>query len=300
MYSIEQIYHILNICTKNSLCLETKIGLFGHYLARVDCDSTGESVVAFVNAVYLVEDGVYFDELLRPVLSICETQQLRKSGVPNSEELRFEVPNSDGLLPLQFRENHLELATSSRPWLSRPDILEKCEENLARYAQFGQALLALSRSPVYKAMPLRSAMTMLATAIGTRQMRLYFDNAGEPTGLLTWAWLSQWTIDRLAWNDSTPMHICEWNEGSVLCFRDIAASRESVQNIAADLSGGFFPEETSCAVLVRDRVSEGAVLFQVAEGERESLRTWLSSQFKPIGVEFVTTLGEGGSCEHLV
>lgn len=299
MYSIEQIYYILNVCGKNGLYLETKIGLFGHYLSHVDCNLNGESVVAFVNAVYLVEGGVYFDELLRPVWNIGTTRKLQNLDFVNSETSEVQVTNS-GKLSIKYSERQLETVAIYRPWLSRPDILEKCEENLARYAQFGQALLALSRSPVYKAMPVRAAMTMLATAIGTRQMRLYYDNAGEPAGLLTWAWLSQWTIDRLAGNDPTPMHICEWNEGSVLCFRDIAASSASVQEIAADLSGGLFPEETSCAVLVRDRVSQGTVLFQVAEGERESLRTWLSSQFKPIGAESVTTLGEGGSCEHPV
>lgn len=162
-----------------------------------------------------------------------------------------------------------------------PDTLELCRGRLVEYAALGKGLIALSKSSPYANMSLKSAVKLLTTVGGIGQVRVYYNHAGEVTGLLTWAWMSQWTMERLVRGDLSPMHASEWNEGPILCFRDIAASSESAEQIAADLAGDLFPEEGSCAVMAGDRSSKKLVLVQIADSQRNSLRAWIMSQFNP-------------------
>jgi len=160
-------------------------------------------------------------------------------------------------------------------------FLEENETRFCRWAAMGDALIALNLSAAHQDLALASAMSTVTTASGMGQMRLYKNAAGAPRGLLSWAWLSDWTKDRLMADGQAPMHQCEWSEGSTLCFRDIAASADSAPQIAQDLAGGLFPQELSCLLWVRDRSSKDVVLLPIAESERASLGDWVMSQFKP-------------------
>lgn len=184
---------------------------------------------------------------------------------------------------LRVTTTHVDGATTPELWTVRNDILEKCEDQLSKLISFGQALSVLNLSPLYQDVPLRTAVSMITTASGMGQMKVYKNAVGASVGLLTWAWFSKWTMARLTADAQTPIHPCEWNEGEMLCFRDIAVTPNSALQIAGDLAGGLFPEESSCLLMVRDRNSKDVVLFSIPDSKRGSLSTWMMAQFKIAG-----------------
>lgn len=209
--------------------------------------------------------------LLSKAVPVCYVRQ--KTGRQREARIR----SAPGL---RSAPTHVSGATREGAWTVGNDSLEKCEDQLSELAVLGQGLIALNLSPLYQDVPLSRAVSMITTANGMGQMRLYKNTAGEPSGLLTWAWLSEWTKARLTTDGKMPLHQCEWNEGETLCFRDIAVTSDSALQISRDLAGELFPEESSCVLLVRDRSSKDTVLFSIPETERESLGTWVMSQFR--------------------
>lgn len=159
---------------------------------------------------------------------------------------------------------------------------ESLSQAASSYAMSGRTLTAFAHAPGYLDAPLATVLAIVRTAEATGQMKVYEDEQG-PSGVLTWMWLSAYTIDRVKQGAdfATDLHPCEWNEGSTLCFRDVAPSRRSAAAMAEDLGGGLFPEERSCLVALRSARSRRLELVAFSQERRSTLRPWLVGRFSP-------------------
>jgi hemolysin-activating ACP:hemolysin acyltransferase len=111
-----------------------------------------------------------------------------------------------------------------------------------------------------------------------RQSRLYFSDDGAPAGVLTWAWLSERTIARLAHVPLHDVHASEWNEGDHLCFVDVAASAGVRPAIERDVMAALFPEESAALVYYPPRPDMPATVVHVdRQREPGKVRQWIGA-----------------------
>jgi hemolysin-activating ACP:hemolysin acyltransferase len=132
----------------------------------------------------------------------------------------------------------------------------------------------IQSSAAYSASTDNSLSSLIQICHSSQQYRVYEAKGNEPRGFLSWAWLSAFTLERLTANPLAPLHPSEWNEGTSLCFRDIAATPEIAAAIASDLGGGLFPMEP-CYVTMQTDASGGLSLIRFESNERYELAEWL-------------------------
>ena len=121
-------------------------------------------------------------------------------------------------------------------------------------------------------------MAVVLALTATGQYRLYRDHAGAPLGLLSWAWVSAWTLNRLRPDPLLPLHPCEWNEGEQLYFRDIAISPVCADALAKDLAGGVFGAQPWCFVGLRKSQNQGVALTRLEASQRPGFAAWLRAR----------------------
>jgi hemolysin-activating ACP:hemolysin acyltransferase len=136
----------------------------------------------------------------------------------------------------------------------------------------------LKCSAAYSAAPDDALNSLIEVCHSIQQFRVYEDSRGEPQGFLSWAWLSDFTLDRLQINPFAPLHPSEWNEGETLCFRDLAATAQSAAAIAKDLGGGSFPDEP-CYITMQTDAKGTHSLIRFEPEERYELAEWLSGLY---------------------
>ena len=107
----------------------------------------------------------------------------------------------------------------------------------------GERLLALRRCDPLLRSPLWNAIPLLRNLTALQQVRVYRDADGVPAGLLTWGWLSEYTVSRLGVTPLHAVHNSEWNEGRALCFCDLAVSEGVRAQMMHDVHSGLFPEQ---------------------------------------------------------
>lgn len=107
----------------------------------------------------------------------------------------------------------------------------------------GERLLALRRCDPSLRSPLWNGIPLLRNLTALQQVRLYRDADGVPAGLLTWAWLSEYTVSRLGVTPLHGAHNSEWNEGTTLCFCDFAVSESVREQMMRDVQSEIFPEQ---------------------------------------------------------
>jgi cytolysin-activating lysine-acyltransferase len=75
------------------------------------------------------------------------------------------------------------------------------------------------------------------------QIRLFFDNMGEPVGYITWALLAPDVESRIATDPKFLLHASEWNEGDRLWIIDFVApgglGRQLQDFVEQDMFEGF-------------------------------------------------------------
>lgn len=157
----------------------------------------------------------------------------------------------------------------------KKDVLDHCSTRLRDLLALGEALLAMRAAPAYAGMPTGTAIAVATTLTGTGQYRLYRDAAGRPCGLLSWAWISPWTVGRLRDDIRAPLHPCEWSEGDQLHFRDLAVSRDGLDAICTDLGGGLFPAAAFCWVGLIAGPHDRGTLAKIAASQRCNFSNWL-------------------------
>jgi hemolysin-activating ACP:hemolysin acyltransferase len=138
--------------------------------------------------------------------------------------------------------------------------------------------MGLQRSASYFAAPDDAVNALIEVCHSIQQYRVYDDRRGEPQGFLSWAWLSDFTLNRLQINPFAQLHPSEWNEGEILCFRDLAATDQTVIAIAKDLRGGLFPDEP-CYITMQTDAKGTHALIRFEPDERYELAEWLSGLY---------------------
>jgi hemolysin-activating ACP:hemolysin acyltransferase len=130
------------------------------------------------------------------------------------------------------------------------DVLRARAESFAEFHQTGSMIRALACAE--HATDLLARPLNLINEIATlRQFRIYEDADGQPRGLLTWAWLSDYTIARIPGAPLHSVHPSEWNEGESLCIFDFAVSQSSVKELQADVEEKLFPDERHILLYVQ-------------------------------------------------
>ena len=89
------------------------------------------------------------------------------------------------------------------------------------YIQLGMATSLAYRAPAYAGLPLAMIRARFMPAILLGQIEFFFDQKDMPTGLVTWAFLTDEVADRLHASMSRRLHISEWNEGLNLWVIDL-------------------------------------------------------------------------------
>lgn len=143
---------------------------------------------------------------------------------------------------------------------TRQDMLHGVVARLGKARLLGDFLLALRHGDPARRSALWQSTYRMSEVIAARQYRLY----GKPAaGLLTWAWLSDFTIARVAEHPLHTVHSSEWNEGSVLCLCDAFASDSIREQVLADICSDLFPQEKRILLYVPPTAGASARLVEV-------------------------------------
>jgi hemolysin-activating ACP:hemolysin acyltransferase len=157
-----------------------------------------------------------------------------------------------------------------------------CEKYKARRAgDVGVALDALTRVPSYLDYRVGDIIPTIRMSTSLGQIKIYTDKNHQPCGVLTWMWLSDWTINRITRGASiAELHPSEWNEGTSLCFRDICISKEASCAMLSDIREGLFPDIVSCHLIV-SKVNGGSRLEVTDRIGREDAASFVIKAIKP-------------------
>lgn len=209
--------------------------------------------------------STYVDGLMADIAS--ERRQLRFDGLAR---------------PIGFVDGSIDSpppCASPAQLTRKKDLLDHGITHLCDLLAVGQALQALRAAPLYAQAPIGAINALVMAITATGQYRLYRDDTGAPVGLLSWAWLSTWTVERLRQDALAPLHPCEWNEGRQLYFRDIAASPSCVEALAQDLAGELFADASRCLVGLRKVGAAQPELAPLDSVQRPAFAAWLRSRF---------------------
>ncbi|WP_170300166.1 toxin-activating lysine-acyltransferase [Pseudoduganella buxea] len=87
----------------------------------------------------------------------------------------------------------------------------------------GQALTLLGRTQKYAEAPLPLALAAIKPAIGLKQFHMLHAPDGSASALLTWGWISAFTMNSEPVRPVCALSHGEWNEGEHLCIFDVLA-----------------------------------------------------------------------------
>jgi hemolysin-activating ACP:hemolysin acyltransferase len=111
-----------------------------------------------------------------------------------------------------------------------------------RYAiVIGKCLQVLGQASSHRSKPLAQVLKRVRICWGNRQLQLLESSSGEPHGLITWAWLSDYTINQLLKTGFEDLHVSEWNEGTTLCICDVAWCGSGATQVIQAIKEGIFP-----------------------------------------------------------
>jgi hemolysin-activating ACP:hemolysin acyltransferase len=98
----------------------------------------------------------------------------------------------------------------------------------------GNAVILLGRAKKYSTSSLANALQSILPAIQLQQYRMYFAEDGAPNAMITWAWLSDYSMNKKPMRPIYALPRSEWNEGRHLCIIDVLSSRHDVSKLISD------------------------------------------------------------------
>ncbi|WP_082679870.1 toxin-activating lysine-acyltransferase [Paucibacter sp. KCTC 42545] len=244
---MRKLYSVKDVCDQSNIKVDLVCIKLGYYLAMTAREGmavrTKLSIKDFYARIKDAEISIYFDEHGRIQQANC-----------------FE-PNAS------FKNR-------GRPSMN---AVHRMTATVEKFLNYGQAMTALARSPQYLDKSIGSVHAMLVSTFNIQQNKVYFDQKGISSGFVSWAWVSQYTIQKLRATPISDIHSSEWNEGDALCFRDLVITKDNASSIAEDIGGMMFPEEP-CFLTIRSIESGRAELFRVERSERKQLGDWIQRQ----------------------
>jgi cytolysin-activating lysine-acyltransferase len=102
---------------------------------------------------------------------------------------------------------------------------------LSYHQQMGLVATAMMNSPRYCAYPLACLSVWIEPAVLLHQIHFFTDLSGNPTGYMTWAFLTEDTARRVVHDPEVLLHISEWNEGTQLWIMDLLLLEGNIREI---------------------------------------------------------------------
>lgn len=120
---------------------------------------------------------------------------------------------------------------------------------LLEYAeQIGDVLHILSRSKRHVHLPLSVALHSIKRPFDLHQFKMYRAKNGTAQAVITWAWLSPFTMDYSPVRSLVELHPSEWNEGECLCICDMASTIDNTGEIISDFMASIARDEEDIIV----------------------------------------------------
>ena len=133
-------------------------------------------------------------------------------------------------------------------------------EAAAETAQmYGYACLLMSVAAGHRERTVTNLRSLLEPAIAHGQLKLYFNDNGNPVAYVAWALLDGQVEDRVLSEGRLDLHHSEWNEGQSLWIVDFVAPFGHLRHVLADLRDNVFRER---AQLRYCRRRNGAVVHR--------------------------------------
>ena len=124
--------------------------------------------------------------------------------------------------------------------------------------------------------PITKLLYTLSEIIAIRQFRTYHSSNNIPSGLITWAWLSEFTIERLSAISLEDAHPSEWNEGNMLCLFCVAISDAVKEQMEGDIYRNLFPDESTILLYVPAKKDAAQQLIKANRNhQKEDIYNWL-------------------------
>ncbi|MES2297703.1 MAG: toxin-activating lysine-acyltransferase [Pseudomonadota bacterium] len=164
------------------------------------------------------------------------------------------------------------------PWVAgREDFVHALERRFFKAHLHGQCFLALHHCDRYMHLSVASLYRVVKEIVALRQVRIYLSAQGAPAGMLTWAWLSERTFERVGEQPLHGIHPSEWNEGSALCLFDVAVSRAVRPAMEADIFGALFPEHAGIVLYRPPCTKSRAAALAISRQQRRIIGKWIDT-----------------------
>ncbi|MEC4766474.1 toxin-activating lysine-acyltransferase [Halomonas sp. CUBES01] len=109
------------------------------------------------------------------------------------------------------------------------------------YTSVGYALELLAQSEYHRQFELGDYFcTEILPPLGCNQARFYVTSEGLPTGMVTWAWLSE-EVERDVHATGRALEQGEWSSGDRLFFNDWITPYGNTREIVYDMTHNLFP-----------------------------------------------------------
>ena len=168
-----------------------------------------------------------------------------------------------------FESEKINLTTGGK-------FLHAVEAKFSGAVEIGRCALALQNAETYVEAPLWKSSYWLREVIAIRQYRTYLSSDNTPSGLLTWAWLSERTISRIAHVPLHDTHTSEWNEGDLFCLCDVAVSETVRDEMEGDILRNLFPQELTILLYLPAINDAPPQLVKVKRAQQsEVIKEWL-------------------------
>jgi cytolysin-activating lysine-acyltransferase len=120
--------------------------------------------------------------------------------------------------------------------------------DLDKYTQTGFALALLAQSDYHRQHPLGDYFyTKGLPPLWANQVRFYLTEAGVPTAMGTWAWLSK-AVEQDMHQTGRALTEDEWRSGDRLFFNDWIASYGNIRAAMRDVATHIFADKTTASI----------------------------------------------------
>jgi len=135
------------------------------------------------------------------------------------------------------------------------------------YTCVGFALELLSKSEYHRQHSLGDYFrTEILPAYGFGQFRFYVNDQGIPTGLVTWAWLSD-EVQAEIHKTGRALQRSEWRSGENLFFNDFVTPYGTMKPVLRDFTKNVFPMEIATS------------LRRNADGSVRRINRWIGANY---------------------
>ncbi|RQP23681.1 toxin-activating lysine-acyltransferase [Piscinibacter terrae] len=107
----------------------------------------------------------------------------------------------------------------------------------------------MSEAPSHSHLPWAHVSTVLIPAISHRQVKVYFNEDGDPVGYVVWAHLADDVERRAMQTGQFSLHESEWNEGNTLWVLDLLALPGHLKYMLRDMRDSLFASDEAVRYL---------------------------------------------------